>query len=293
MNSFIEKKELTGDAGLRRYFRLFYANGETKILMDCKAEPKIAENFINATNYLKSKNLPVPIIYKAENSLILLEDLGEKTIEGVVEKMPQILNLLSDWQQKLTTPPPFFKTHDFALLREELSRFELWFVPYVLGREFSKLEKELFDKDCLTIIKNIENQPKVVIHRDFHSRNLMQRKNGELVLIDYQDGLWGYAPYDLVSITRDCYLDHSEHYLTWEENFRKANYPQISSKNWQLACNYASLQRHLKVLGLFVRLAKQENKTRYLNDLPLVKKYALKETEDLKQELPFVWEVLN
>ena len=291
---FVDIKKLSGDAGLRRYYRLFYKGGETKILMDCSCDVKTIEKFLLSSKFFKENSLPVPEIYQSSEKFILLEDLGEKTLEDVGSKMPKILNLLSLWQKNLKNKSAdFLAPHDFNLLREELSRFELWFIPYFLKREFSPEEKKLFNQDCLSIIKNIENQEKTIIHRDFHSRNLMQRKNGEIVLIDYQDALNGYITYDLVSITRDCYLDHSDNYLTWEEDFRKNNYPQIAPKDWQLNCNFSSIQRHLKVLGLFVRLAVQENKSRYLADLPLVFKYTQQEVADLKEFLPFIHQLFT
>ena len=131
------------------------------------------------------------------------------------------------------------------------------------------------------------------MHRDYHCRNLMRCNDGRIGILDYQDALWGHPAYDLVSLTRDCYLRYpSVDVRRWEEAFRVRHHPAIAAQDWARACDAVSLQRHLKVLGLFVRLATRDGKSGYLADLPRVLAYACEEAAALPQYAPLA-EVLT
>ena len=115
----------------------------------------------------------------------------------------------------------------------------------------------------------------------------MRRADGSIGILDYQDALWGHPAYDLVSITRDCYLRYPPADVRrWEEAFRARHYPAISAQDWARTCDAVSLQRHLKVLGLFVRLAQRDGKTGYLADLPRVLTHACDEASALTDYAP-------
>lgn len=293
---------LQGDAGLRRYYRLQTGSAErsTAILVDSRADAAACARFCRLSALFAAAAVPVPQIYAVNSSgdVLLIEDLGDVCLdkaltEQAAQKMPELLVLLSDWQHKTRHLQADLPPYSAAILREELSRLEKWFFPHFLGKALNAHETAAFEQDAQSLLNMILAQPQAAVHRDFHCRNLMQAADGRVVIIDYQDALWGAATYDLVSLTRDCYVkyDHAQR-LAWEEDFRSAHYPQISRADWQKACHAQSLQRHLKILGLFVRLALQENKPRYLAYLPQVWADVQWESAALAAELPFMAELI-
>ena len=121
-------------------------------------------------------------------------------------------------------------------------------------------------------------QPQVFVHRDFHSRNLLLR-SGALATIDFQDAVIGPLCYDLVSLLRDCYICWPparvrSWALAYREMLLSAGRPAGDSEAEFLRWfDWIGLQRHLKVLGNFARLALRDGKPAYLADLPLVLHY--------------------
>tara|TARA_E500000331_G_C16908661_1_gene562447 strand:- start:144 stop:662 length:519 start_codon:yes stop_codon:yes gene_type:complete len=135
--------------------------------------------------------------------------------------------------------------------------------------------------DLLT--ENALEQPKVIVHRDYHSRNLMVHNN-ELGIIDYQDAVIGPITYDLVSLLKDCYL-------SWPQDIvqrRALSYktravsrglmPETNDEKFIKWFDWMGLQRHIKVMGIFARLSIRDNKPAYLCELPQVVDYVLNTT---------------
>ncbi|MBR1375545.1 MAG: phosphotransferase [Cardiobacteriaceae bacterium] len=289
-------KRLVGDAGTRKYYRLEIDETETVILMDGRAQPESVQKFFELTVMLSERELPVAEIYaqSEDGESLLLEDLGDVAVYEALSKnsaslMPEILDLLAKWQTKTADMQPFIAPYSRDILREEFSRADNWFFPYLLAKPLSVSERGYFQRDCDSLVNIINNQPKVLVYRDFHSKNLMMTRDKRIVFIDYQDALWGSAAYDLISITRDCYISYPKTTRdAWEDDFRRRNYPHLSHNAWKNICNACALQRHMKVLGLFVRIAKQDRKPRYLNHLPLVWDYVLEESAALEATVPFL-----
>jgi len=123
-------------------------------------------------------------------------------------------------------------------------------------------------------------QPAVLVHRDYHSRNLMLEPDGRPGLLDFQDAVHGPITYDLVSLLRDAYVEWDEEVqIDWAvrywERARKAGLPVDPDFGafWR-ALEWMGLQRHLKVLGIFARLYHRDGKDAYLQHLPRVWRYA-------------------
>lgn len=122
-------------------------------------------------------------------------------------------------------------------------------------------------------------QPQVIVHRDFHSRNIIYRDSGRPGIIDFQDGVVGPLCYDLVSLLRDCYVqwpaDKVKHWATAYANLAIdiGLCPTVTYGTFVRWFDWMGLQRHLKVLGIFCRLSIRDGRVRYLNDLPLVLHY--------------------
>ena len=124
-------------------------------------------------------------------------------------------------------------------------------------------------------------QPQVCVHRDFHSRNLMVLSNNEIGVIDFQDAVIGPITYDLVSLLRDCYIYWpAEKVQQWLALFHARAQSSgllgdVTEEQLTRWFDLMGLQRHLKVLGIFARLALRDGKDAYLGDIPLVMHYVL------------------
>lgn len=127
------------------------------------------------------------------------------------------------------------------------------------------------------LIDSAAQQPQVMVHRDYHSRNLLFDGGGDLGVLDFQDAVCGPVTYDLVSLLRDCYyrLDEAalDRYLTGYCD--AVGVPPSERRQWRTWFDLMGLQRHIKVLGIFSRLWLRDGKARYLDDLPLVIRYVL------------------
>ena len=137
-------------------------------------------------------------------------------------------------------------------------------------------------------------QPQVIVHRDFHSRNLMKiAGETELGVIDFQDAVIGADTYDLISITRDAYVQWSpERVYEWFKVFYdllpEAAKQDRDFQQFKRDADLMAIQRHLKILGIFVRLFERDGKTGYLKDLPRVMWYLLEESKDYVELQPFM-----
>ena len=174
------------------------------------------------------------------------------------------------------------------LLNREMDLFSDWFIPHI---EVS-LDASLWQTVKTTLINEILRQPQVVVHRDYHSRNLMQDQadHSRLGVIDFQDAVIGAYSYDLVSLVRDAYVDWPEVQISsWIKDFwqRQKNAELTttdSAEQLENDVNVMGVQRHLKVLGIFIRLFERDGKSRYLADIPKVMSDLLFELDWLSKQ---------
>jgi N-acetylmuramate 1-kinase len=171
---------------------------------------------------------------------------------------------------------------------QELQLFNDWFVKKHLHIELSSSEEDLLMNAFLNLAQEITTMPRTVIHRDFHSRNLMILNDGTLGVIDFQDAMIGPRTYDLVSILKDCYIswDVSLQKKWCYDFYQKLHIPGDFNVFWR-EFTLCGLQRHLKVLGIFARLNYRDGKDQYLNDLPLVWHYMLEALSQLDEYKAF------
>jgi len=155
--------------------------------------------------------------------------------------------------------------------------------------EWSQEDVAVFNDMALHLLQSAQDQPYCVVHRDFHSRNIMVTGE-QLALIDFQDALWGPAVYDVVSLLKDCYVqwprDRQLQWLRyyWQQTPGSAHTPfEAVVKQFDLI----GLQRHIKVLGIFARLFLRDGKAGYLTDLPLVIRYTLEAAALYPETAPF------
>jgi aminoglycoside/choline kinase family phosphotransferase len=142
---------------------------------------------------------------------------------------------------------------------------------------------------------NILAQPKVYVHRDYHSRNLMVQENShDLGVLDFQDAVYGPITYDLVSLLKDAYISWEEdQILDWAVRYwqsaRQAGLPMSEDfAEFYRDFEWMGAQRHIKVLGIFARLYHRDGKDGYLKDMPLVMDYLRRVCDRYIELKPFL-----
>jgi aminoglycoside/choline kinase family phosphotransferase len=283
----IELSLLHADASPRVYYRATHVN-DTWVAMDSSNEKQSIAPFISiAQNWISSGvNVPKILFCDMDKGWLILTDFGDKllqyelsneNVDSYYQKcMDIILNIQRvDGNYDL---PVFGVTH----IQKELSLFKEWFVEKLLGMSFAGSWEKIFTPIEAKIISIFKQQPQVTVHRDFHSRNIMQLENDGLGIIDFQDAMIGPITYDLISLIKDCYICWDKNKVSsWQEYFYfkiSENYKLINQAQFYEWCDWTSLQRHLKVLGIFSRLKLRDNKPRYLDDMPRIMDYVLEVT---------------
>lgn len=278
---------ISGDASFRRYFR-FQNEGTSYIAVDAPPEKEASTAFVTITNLLQRHGIKTPSIITQDLAagFLVLSDLGDTLLYQTLsaeEKEPyaDVLRELKLLQAISTNDelPPYSE----ALLQQEMHLLEAWFFNQHLGLELDTTETSTLKAALDLLCESALKQAPVFVHRDFHSRNIM-RQNSELFLIDYQDAVVGPYTYDLVSLLKDCYLrwpaEQVESWALafWQEQRVKLSSLPDSEQDFLRDFHLMGLQRHLKVLGIFCRLAIRDNKHQYLDDLPRVLGYVLEVT---------------
>jgi aminoglycoside/choline kinase family phosphotransferase len=283
----------SADASFRRYFRLSWSDGSTRILMDAPPDKEDCRPFIKVAGLLAKADLAAPRVLDQDldNGFLVLTDLGRIGYLDALSAdlsladtlIRPVLDALVKWQLSSTaaTLPPY----DAPLLRRELDLFPEWFVGRHLGVQLSDNDMLMLDRTFKFLINSALAQPKVFVHRDFMPRNLMVVESAETLtpgIIDFQDAVMGPISYDVVSLFRDAFISWDEEQeLDWVvrywEKARAAGLPvrEDFGAFWR-EYELMGLQRHLKVLGIFCRLNYRDGKDKYIADLPRFMTYAKK-----------------
>ena len=298
-------KPASEDASFRTYHRLFLKN-KTFIVMDAPPEQENCKVFIKITKKLRACDVNVPIIHNVniEQGFLLLSDLGNDLYLNKLNKS-SIYELYSDALSTLVAIQVLVNVggvdeYDKSLLISEMNLFREWLIEKHLNIKLSdgqvKILTTLFD----LLVNNALQQPKVFVHRDFHSRNLMVTKENNPGIIDYQDAVYGPISYDLVSILKDCYIKWPKEEIDkWVDFYlnklyeEKAQY-RINRDEFVRWFDLMGVQRHLKASGIFARLSHRDGKHNFLEDIPRTLSYILdlKETYEELQSICIILEEL-
>jgi aminoglycoside/choline kinase family phosphotransferase len=280
---------LAGDASFRRYFRLFMNTG-TKVVMDAPPEKESLTSYINVDELLSSLGVTVPKIHAANlaQGFLILDDFGDElllthlsphSVDRLYSAAMALIVKMQHCPATLTAKLPVF---DKQFMLQELEVFREWFLLGHLKLKLSYQEDQLLDEAFKLLATEISQQPYVLIHRDYHSRNIMllggEEEKLNLGILDFQDAMLGPFMYDLVSLLKDCYCQWPcEQVADWVKAFYETHFlaEQWTLDNFTRAFNLCGLQRHLKVLGVFSRLYLRDNKSNYLQNLPLTLHYTL------------------
>lgn len=277
-------KKLFGQASYREYFRLTFKNGQTYVVMKLPQGMESASEevtnqglnikelpYLNVARYLEKNHIPHPKVLGGdpEAGFILLQDLGDRSLESLIQDSDptlklffyrQAIDLMVD-MQKITyeNPDPdcyaFQRSFDEKLLQWELEHFLEYGIEDRMQIKVSPKERETYLSLGQKLVSEILQIPQSFTHRDFQSRNLMLY-GYEFYLIDFQDALMGPYVYDLVSLLRDSYMEFSPSetemlgiYFLIKRQKQGLEVPE-ESDFWR-HFHLVSLQRKLKDTGRF------------------------------------------
>ena len=294
----------SADASFRRYFRVSFKD-QTLIAMDAPPQQEDCTPFIQVAKILAATGVHVPKIVAKDldQGFLLLSDLGDTTfLQALNNQMDSADQLYGDAidaliKLQLSQQVEGLPGYDEALLLKELNLFPDWFVAKHLRVTITEKQQAVLQSIFTRIIQNNIAQPRVLVHRDFHSRNLMVTSPNPGI-IDFQDAVVGPITYDLVSLFKDAYIRwDEERILDWMirywEKARKAGLPVSTDfAEFYRDFEWMGVQRHIKILGVFSRLYYRDGKENYLNDLPLVMEY-LRKTCKRYRELHLLLNLLD
>ncbi len=291
-SSDFQVQPLAGDASARRYYRIIL-NQQTHVLMSWEPFDIGTYPFLSVLNHFKkaSVNVPQVIGLNAELGVILLEDLGDLTLERKFWESSAQENSWPFYQKSLdeiikihTTATQLNSKTTAKEIQFDTAKF-LWEMNYtkehlvegLLKINLSPVQKTELEKIFIDFCEKLHHEPKVICHRDYHSRNLMLKLN-QMYVIDFQDARLGPIQYDLVSLIKDSYVDISDKYAEQMLNyyFNHTTFLQdqkTSSDQFYYIYEIQSVQRCFKACGSFASFMNTRGDRRYLKYLtPTLKK---------------------
>ncbi|EXB28019.1 phosphotransferase enzyme family protein [Acinetobacter baumannii 1437282] len=274
--------------------------------MDAPPEKEDCAPFVNIDEFFDKNGVRVPHIIAKDLTLglLLLEDFGDVVLSTLLndktvdEYYAQSFKQLIELQQ--VDGQAHLPAYSYEKLMTEMRLLTEWMLPS-LNIQPTEQQLETIEQAFDFLAIEATQQPQVIVHRDFHSRNLMKIENEqELGVIDFQDAVIGADTYDLISITRDAYVQwNAERVYQWFEVFYNL-LPASAKENrsfeqFKRDADLMAIQRHIKILGIFVRLFERDGKSGYLKDLPRVMWYLLEESQgydELNEFMQFIRDVV-
>ncbi|HVG02234.1 MAG TPA: phosphotransferase [Nitrospira sp.] len=300
---------LAGDASNRRYFRITLRGTPSSLILMQLADPegfKKSEEavsgasspitelpFTNVLTHLQRTGVPVPRLhyYDREAGLLYLEDFGDLTLADACRQADrakvealyrQAIDQLVQFQVKGTTPPEphciaFHRRFDVPLLMWEFDHFLEYGISARLGKAMAPADEAAIRGEFQRIADLLAEQPQVLVHRDYHSRNLMV-DGSRIGIIDFQDALMGPATYDLASLLKDAYIELDEAVVnSLIDHFLDGL--AVRGQGWRDRAAFrrlfdlTSIQRNLKAAGRFVYIDRVKHNPKFLADIPRVLGY--------------------
>jgi len=250
------------DASFRRYFRMTRNEHESLIVMDAPPEKEALSPFIEISQDWHTSDISVPEIfdYSRELGFLILEDFGNVTFlnqlsDSSLESsyhlaIDELINI------QMHTGGHQLPEYSKELLLVEMSLFIDWFVIRHCGYELLPKERQTIEHCFTKLMLSATDQKQIVVHRDYHSRNLMIKKDQTLGVIDFQDAVYGPLTYDLVSLLKDCYYKMSkqqrEALLSYyqEQAISKGLLANSCVNKFRHDFTLMGVQRHLKAIGI-------------------------------------------
>ena len=291
---------ISGDASFRRYYRV-HIGDSSFIAVDAPPERENNRQFVALAKLLGDNNLNVPMVHHVdfEHGFMLLSDMGDDSyyaalVSGNISEdnandlyhaaIECLVKIQMIDHSSCTIP-----VYDADFILRELALFSDWFVRGQLELG----DYPYFQSVSRLLVDNALEQPQVLMHRDYHSRNLMITRQNSPGILDYQDAVIGPVTYDLASLLKDCYLRLPDEQISRliRTYINQAETAGVLSNtdlgNFLRWFDLMALQRHIKCAGIFTRLFIRDGKSVYLQDIPRLIGYIMTTTGNYTELLPF------
>ena len=276
-------KEIKGDASFRKFYRNTKKN--SIIVFANKEKPKNLLIYDSINKILIKNNIIAPKLLSQnyENNYIEIQDLGNKTIYQIFLKnkknqysiFKKIINVLNKIQlikdKKIKNfKNVFYKIEDYKnkILFDEAKLFSYWYIPKKLNKKKIRIFNAKFSKEIKLLLSKLNFKNDTFVHRDFHVSNLVVNSKNQIGLIDNQDALIGNKAYDLASLIDDVRYKTSNSLKEKVYNYYLKTNKKINADKFKNDFEILSVLRNLKIIGIFMRLAERDKKTKYLKLIP-------------------------
>jgi len=261
---------LAGDASFRRYFRV-QDDSRSAVLMDAPPPHEDVRPFVAVAEWLETVGLSAPEILArdVESGLLLLADLGSSRLRETLDENParelELYEVATDVLVHLHRHPPMqgLKAHGLEQWLEELALFTEWYCPAVGASVDAVAYRKAWTEVLATVAE--DGLGPVTVLRDYHAENVMLVEGCSGVqhfgLLDFQDALAGHPAYDLASVLEDARRDVDPQI----ERAMIDRYVAATGRGAEFEQGYWALaaQRNTRILGVFTRLWKRDNKPGY------------------------------
>ena len=278
-----DMRPASADASFRRYFRVT-AGHQSLIAMDAPPDKGDMHSYVAIARRFHALGLNVPEVLEENHDLgfFLITDLGDqlylqhlndRTVERLYGDAMGALVVLQAGSYTQAAGK-FLPDYDATLLQREMEIFREWYLGRHLGLKLTAGQQAALDETFTLLAHTALSQPRVWVHRDYHSRNLMLTDRNNPGILDFQDAVRGPVTYDLVSLLRDCYIAWPrERVEDWVKGYHElalqSGIPAGDDDNRFLRWfDLMGVQRHLKATGIFARLNHRDGKPGYLSDIP-------------------------
>lgn len=272
-----ERIALASDASARTYDRL-KQNGKSYILMNAPPSENPAQ-FVFITELLEQAGVHPPHIFAKdlENGFLLLEDFGDNTFSRLLAQGTNELDLyrqgvqtLITLQQNIRIPDSGVPIYDAKRMLNGALFLPNWFGKYAVPGGLDDRAIKAFTQIWQPWTKRLAKLPQSLVLLDYHADNLMITPTGECGVLDYQDACVGPATYDLISLLEDERRDVSESVRQELIEDYFTGRPDIDTPEMRETLALVAMQRHTRVIGIFMRLYQRDGKSKYLNMIPFV-----------------------
>ena len=279
----IDIRPASADASFRRYFRVILGQ-QSLIAMDAPPDKCDMRPYVTIARRFHALGLNVPEVLEEdhERGFFLITDLGRQLYlqnlnEQSVERLyGDALGSLIVLQAGTATDDAdkFLPHYDEGLLLREMEIFREWYLGQHLGLKPTAGQNKVLEEVFVQLARVALLQPRVWVHRDYHSRNLMVTRLNNPGILDFQDAVLGPVTYDLVSLLRDCYIAWPrERVEEWVKGYHALALQSgiavgEDDARFMYWFDLMGVQRHLKAIGIFARLNHRDNKPGYLGDIP-------------------------
>ncbi len=297
----------SADASFRRYFRVTGPAG-SRIVMDAPPDREDCRPFLRVADWLERIGLNAPRVLARDlgQGFLLLTDLGDELYLTALEADPSAADSLYgaaiDALVKMQSAGGRFESrlppYDAALLHREMALFRDWLCQRHLELGWSRRDEQSWSRLTGLLAARALGQPRVFVHRDYHSRNLMLGVGEPPGILDFQDAVAGPVTYDLVSLLKDCYIAWpAERILGWMQDYRRAAgragiETGADGEEFLAWFDLMGVQRHLKAAGIFARLWHRDGKPGYLPDVPRTLQY-IRRLGDAYPELDWLQDLIR